>query len=117
QGGPSPHDEILLNTTPHAGAIRVGGWKLIVRAAGSGTEDDVHPVEGAEHPASTGASKVELFDIANDPYEKEDLATSNPEKVSELRRRYDTLARQARPPLSAPKPPGFQSPRVWGESD
>lgn len=117
QGGPSPHDEILLNTTPQAGAIRVGGWKLIVRAAGSGAQDDVHPVEGADRPAQTGASKVELFDIANDPYETHDLATSNPEKVAELRRRYDTLAQQARPPLSAPKAPGFQSPRVWGETD
>ena len=29
-GKPSPHDEILLNTTPANGGIRVGDWKLVL---------------------------------------------------------------------------------------
>ena len=29
-GKPTPHEEILLNTTPTAGAIRVGNWKLVI---------------------------------------------------------------------------------------
>ena len=39
---PSPHDAILLNATPTAGAVRVGDWKLIVRAPGTEADDDVH---------------------------------------------------------------------------
>jgi arylsulfatase A-like enzyme len=117
RGGPSPHDAILLNTTPQAGAIRVGEWKLIVRAPGSEPRDDVQAVEGVARPSESELSTVELFNIAEDPYEQHDLASSRPEKVTELRGRYDSLARQAVPPRSAPKAPGFQSPRVWGETD
>ena len=31
QGKPSPHDAILLNTTPNGGAVRAGDWKLVVQ--------------------------------------------------------------------------------------
>jgi arylsulfatase A-like enzyme len=117
QGGSSPHGEILINTTPQAGAIRVGDWKLIVRAAGSSSTDDVQAQEGASRPSAAGSVKAELFNIAEDPYEKHDLASSKPEKVAELRGRYDAFAVEARPPRSAPKAPGFRSPRVWGEPD
>jgi len=44
---------------------------------------------------------VELFDLANDPYEKNDLSAQRPEKVKELRQRYDTLAKQATRPKNA----------------
>lgn len=118
RGAPSPHEEILLNTTPRAGAIRVGDWKLIVRAPGSDASDDVHAVEpGVAKLAAAGAGSVELFNIADDPDERHDLASAKPEKVAELRRRYDALASQAVAPRAAPKAPGFHSPRVWGEPD
>jgi hypothetical protein len=117
RGSPSPHDEILINTTPQAGAIRVGDWKLIVRADGSGPKDDVQTAEGVERRRDAGVGTVELFNIAEDPHEQHNLAGSKPEKVTELRRRYDALARQSSPPRAAPKAPGFQSPRVWGEAD
>ncbi|HMC12310.1 MAG TPA: arylsulfatase, partial [Pirellulaceae bacterium] len=32
-GKPSPHEEILINTTPGNGAIRVGHWKLVVNGS------------------------------------------------------------------------------------
>jgi arylsulfatase A-like enzyme len=117
QGGPSPHDAILLNTTPHAGAIRVGDWKLIVRASGSDPTDDVQATQDVALPSAAGKCTVELFNIAEDPYEHHDLASSKPEKVAELRGRYDALALEAVPPRSAPKAPGFQSPRIWGQTD
>jgi arylsulfatase A-like enzyme len=117
QGGRSPHDEILHNTAPRAGAIRVGDWKLIVRSPGSEPKDDVQAAEGGSRPTGDGAGTVELFNIAEDPYEQTNIADSKPEKVAELRGRYDTLARQAIPPNSAPKAAGFRSPRVWGEPD
>ncbi len=119
QGAPSPHDAILLNATPLAGAIRVGDWKLIVRAPGSNPRDDVHALEVDAKPEAhaAGAESVELFNIAEDPYERHNLAASQPARVAELRGRYDGFAREAVPPRSAPKAKGFKSPRVWGEAD
>ncbi len=117
EGKPTPHDEILLNAAPRAGAIRVGDWKLIVRSADSGDGDDVGVVEKGNRPAAAAQASVELFNLADDPYEKKNLAAENPKKVSDLRARYDDLARQAIPPKLAPKPAGFRSPRVWGEPD
>lgn len=113
--GPAPHDAILLNTTPTSGAIRVGDWKLVIN-------DGVEPGEG-EAKAKAAKKKraarptVELFNIAQDPYEKENLIRVQPEKAKELRARYETFARAAVPPKAAPKPQGFRTPKVWGESE
>ena len=102
---------------PQAGAIRVGDWKLIVRGPGSDPRNDVHAGEGIVPSIATVKESVELFNIADDPYEKHDLSGSKPEKVAELRSRYEVFARQAVPPKSAPRSPEFRSPRVWGELD
>jgi arylsulfatase A-like enzyme len=117
RGEPSPHNEILLNSTPAGGAIRVGDWKLVSNGTTAGDEP-ANAAEAAAAPERDAPKQpVELFDLAHDPYEQHDLATQNPQKVQELRARYDALARQAAKPLSAPQAPGFRSPRVWGESD
>src|SRR3954469_25143622 len=51
EGAPSPHDAILLNSTPGDGAIRMGDWKLVINGAAS-------PGEGEESsPAKTAARK------------------------------------------------------------
>ncbi len=113
QGAPSPHDAILLNAAPRAGAIRVGDWKLIIRAGGAGAANDIE--ENDRRPA--GKESVELFNLAEDPYEKKNLAADQLSKVAEIRRRYEAFAREAIPPKSAPKAAGFRSPRVWGEKD
>jgi arylsulfatase A-like enzyme len=102
RGAPSPHDAILLNVTPRGGAIRVGGWKLVV----------TRPRRKPE--AST---RVELFDLAQDPTEKVNLAAVHPEKVAELRARLDTFASEAAPRLNSPMPAGFRPPVVWGEGE
>jgi arylsulfatase A-like enzyme len=121
QGAPAPHDAILLNSAPRAGAIRVGDWKLIVRAPGTDDRDDVQAAEGnAPTPAAgkgIASMTAELFNLAEDPFEKRDLAASSPEKVAELRARYEAFARQAVPPRQSPKAPGFRTPRVWGEQE
>ena len=119
-GKPSPHEEILLNTTPRAGAIRVGDWKLVINGAtGTAEEDDESPA-----PARSKKGKrknqprgVELFNLAEDLSEKHDLSAEQPEKVKELRARYDTFARQAAKTANAPMPAGFTAPKVWGEQD
>ena len=110
-GAASPHDAILLNATPNAGAIRSGDWKLVLN--GSGDRDD--DGEEAAKRETPNQNTVELFNLAADPYEKNNLAATNPAKVKELRARYNAFAREAVPPRSRPKPAGFQSPKVWGE--
>jgi arylsulfatase A-like enzyme len=124
QGKPSPHNEIIHNSTPENGAIRMGDWKLVLNGQKTETE------EGAEQPAAPAGGKraarrqgardgerIELFNIKEDPYEKKDLAGENAQKVKELRARYDELAKQAVPPKLKPKAADFVTPKVWGEKD
>ena len=78
-GKPSPREEIVYNVEPFGAGIRQGEWKLVWHAA--------------------LPSKVELFNLAKDPAEKTDVAKENPEKVAELQKRAEELARQSAPPL------------------
>lgn len=112
-GGPSPHEEILLNASPAGGAIRVGEWKLVINARAKSEDGQDADEAGADKPAES----VELFHLSDDPHEKHNLAAANPRKVEELTARHRAFAAQAVAPKAAPKPPGFRSPRVWGEFD
>lgn len=70
-------------------AVRSGDWKLV---------------------QLRGQTKVELFDLANDPAETTDLAPRNAAKVAELTKLYDTWLDQMAEPLSgAPKRLGAPS--------
>lgn len=76
EGQRTPRRELLLNVEDFDGAIRAGEWKLIVHAS--------------------LPSRVELYDIANDPEEAQDQAGAYPERVKELLTRlndyvYDML--------------------------
>ena len=116
EGKPSPDRAILLNATPSAGAVRAGNWKLILRAPGADAEDDVH--EAGTTTASIARDGIaELFNLADDPNERRELAALNPRKVAELRTIYESFEKQAVPPKSAPRATGFRSPNVWGEFD
>jgi len=64
EGQLSPRKQLLINVEDFRGAVRVGEWKLIVQA--------------------TLPGKIELFNIANDPEEAENLAAKYPERVKEL---------------------------------
>ena len=66
------HKEILLDVEDFRGAIRVGEWKLIVHAA--------------------LPTRVELFDIANDPEEADNKAETYPERVKDLLARLNAYA-------------------------
>jgi arylsulfatase A-like enzyme len=136
-GAKLPERAILLNATPVNGAVRMGRWKLIVGGAGGITGEEGGDAAGGDSAAGKGAkverrqakqradtgaadgipadARVELFDLASDPGEKENVAAQNPEKVKALRSEFDRLAAQAVPPKIQPKPKGFKSPAVWGE--
>ncbi len=75
-GAKSPHDILILNGTKRGqAAIRMGDWKLLV---GVGGED-------------------QLYNLADDLGEKKNLATEKPDKLKELRARYDAMMKTAVP--------------------
>jgi arylsulfatase A-like enzyme len=77
EGKPSPHQEILINVEPFRGAIRKGDWKLV------------------KIPLLPG--KTELFDLAKDPGEKNNLAKQFSDVVRDLEERLLKYAREQRP--------------------
>ena len=106
RGKQSPHEEILLNVTPYNGAIRRGNWKLVHNGKLGANYTDPRP----------SADTFELFNLADDPYEKNDLSEKNPQKLQELKRRLESYAGQAAkaniPPNRMPK--DFKVPKAWG---
>lgn len=105
QGQPSPHDAILLNAFARTGAIRAGDWKLVR----NGKADEVGE-EGGEKEDRQKKRKedrnapdiLELFNLAQDPFEKNNLADHYPEKAQELAGRLDAFEREAVPPILKP---------------
>jgi arylsulfatase A-like enzyme len=79
EGKPSPRTEVVYDIEPFRAALREGDWKLVWQV--------------------TLPSKVELFNLTQDPEEKSDLAATYPKKVAELQERIATHAQQAVPPL------------------
>jgi len=110
KGGTLPAREIVLNVSPNSGAIRSGDWKLVVKH-GNGVDNE----EGDVKPAAKGAEKIELYNLAEDVSEKNDLSTSNAEKTKELKARYDALTAEAAEPKLRAKARDFKAPAVWGE--
>ena len=80
EGKPSPRTEVVYNVEPFRGAVRQGDWKLIWRTL---------------IPAS-----VELYNLAEDPYEKNNLAAAHPEKVAAMQERLNELGRESAKPLA-----------------
>lgn len=95
--GPTPHEEIIHNITPNGGAIRVGDWKLVVHEQPQA--DEAGKRKGGNRQ---GRLKVEeeLYNIPQDISEKNNLAASHPDKVKEMRARYDAHAKAAAKPLA-----------------
>jgi len=79
EGKPSPRTEIVYNIEPFRGAVRQGDWKLIWR--------------------TLLPSSVDLYDLAHDPSEEQNVAAANPGKVATLQKRIDSLAKEAVRPL------------------
>ena len=79
-GKPSPRTEFFYNIEPFRAGLRQGDWKLIWR--------------------TMLPSSVDLFNLADDPYEKNNVAAANPEKVAAMQARIETAARDAAKPLA-----------------
>ena len=75
EGKSSPRTEVVYNVEPFRAGIRQGDWKLIWRT----------PLPSA----------LELYNIAQDPSEKINLADKNPQKVAELQKRAEELAKES----------------------
>ncbi len=80
-GQPSPRTEVVLNVEATQGSVRDGDWKLVWLA----------PLP----------SQIQLFNLASDPSEKNDVAAANPDKVRVLQARIVDLAKVMAPPLFA----------------
>ena len=74
-GGRSPRTEVVYNVEPLRAGLRQGDWKLVW----------VTPLP----------QKVELYDLAKDPFEQHNVAAEHPAEVATLQRRVDELASQA----------------------
>jgi len=96
EGKPSPRTEVLCNSSPISGAIRVGDWKLIINGNKRDTDDESTVTK--KKKATDAKEKIELFNLTEDPYEKKNLTETNPEKLEELTKRYQTYASEAVPP-------------------
>lgn len=106
RGQPSPHEFILHNVTPFGGALRMGDWKLI------------HNGEATANATSGPKEETwELFNIATDPSEKNDVKQDQPEQFARLKSKLTELAEAAVTPNIPPNkaPRGFKVPSVWGE--
>jgi arylsulfatase A-like enzyme len=79
EGKASPRTELVYNVEPAMGAVRQGDWKLVWLGLLPGS--------------------IELFNLAEDPSEKTNLADANPDKVKELQARIKELAIASPPPL------------------
>jgi arylsulfatase A-like enzyme len=79
EGKPSPRTEIVYNIEPFRAAIRQGDWKLIWR--------------------TLLPSSADLYNLAQDPSEKNNVVAAHPDKVAALKERIDQLAREAAKPL------------------
>lgn len=76
---PSPRTEMVYNIEPFRGALRQGDWKFIWRTL---------------IPTS-----FDLYNLAEDPYEKNNLAAAHPDKVAAMQERINALGKECAKPL------------------
>ncbi len=80
EGQASPRTEVICNVEPFRGAVRQGDWKLIWR--------------------SLIPTSVELYNLASDPFEQNNLSGAHPDKVAAMQERLNALGREAARPLA-----------------
>ncbi len=85
----SPHDAILCVQSPTRAAVRMGDWKLLMNAS---QQDDE---EGTAGKSKKGKRKqgetLELYNLATDVGETQNLASQEPERVKQMRDKLTSL--------------------------
>ncbi len=118
EGKPSPHDALLLVQSPQRAAVRSGDWKLLLSPSLAADGDTVQKSAKAAKGANAGrrnakaAQKksdspnagLELYNLREDPGEQQNLASSQPEVVAELRSQLEQLLQNAVPPGNPAEP-------------
>ncbi|HEV7279929.1 MAG TPA: arylsulfatase [Pirellulaceae bacterium] len=116
----SPHEDILINAENHRGALRKDEWKLIVfeRAdagrRGRGRANRQAP-KGGRQAAPADERTIELYDLAHDVGEKNDVADEHPEIVADLLDRYERYLAESVPALDLAGIEPVPKQKVWGE--
>jgi arylsulfatase A-like enzyme len=80
EGAPSPRTEVIYNVEPFRAAVRQGDWKCIWR--------------------SLIPTSVDLYNLAEDPYEQNNVAAAHPDKVAAMQDRMNALGKEAAKPLA-----------------
>jgi len=95
QGAPSPHDALLLVQRPTHAAVRMGDWKLIV----TGDDEEAPSPRKPRAKRADDAAAVELYNLAADVGEKNNLASQEPQRVAAMRAKLEELLKDAAPQL------------------
>jgi arylsulfatase A-like enzyme len=80
EGKPSPRTEFIYNVEPFRGGVRQSDWKLIWR--------------------TLLPSSVDLYNLADDPYEKNNVAAAHPDKVAAMQQRLEAVSKESAKPLA-----------------
>jgi arylsulfatase A-like enzyme len=80
EGKPSPRTEFFYSIEPFRAGLRQGDWKLIWR--------------------TMLPSSVDLYNLAEDPYEKNNLAAAHPDKVAAMQARIEAASKEAAKPMA-----------------
>jgi arylsulfatase A-like enzyme len=97
KGLPSPRTTTIYSVEPQQAAVLKDGWKLVWR--------------------TTLPSSVELFELAKDPYEQNNLAAANPAKVAELQQLVEAEAKTAAPSKFIANAFGAMMPILFGATN
>jgi arylsulfatase A-like enzyme len=92
----TPHDALYWRLGEQS-AVRRGDWTLVRYDR---TADDANARSDAQTEAKV--TQPRLYNLARDLSEKEDLATTHPEKVAELQHLWSSWADQLKEPLWRP---------------
>jgi arylsulfatase A-like enzyme len=96
QGAKSPHDAILLCGQPDRSAVRSGDWKLLVQ---SPHQQPAQPAAKKKKKKAKAAGpadeEVQLYNLAADIGETNNLAADQPERVAQLRAKLASFLKDA----------------------
>ncbi|XP_077995097.1 arylsulfatase I-like [Glandiceps talaboti] len=122
KGDPSPRTEFVYNIDeidPAGAAIRMGDYKLIVGKAGNPASWTAPPeMEDVRTEKSRAKLRGKyLFNIIDDPTERNDIKDEMPEKVAEMEARLKELTKKIVPAMDPKSEPAKAHPRnfnlVW----